>query len=293
MKKRIIALNGGLGNQMFQYSFGRMLEITKGCKIEFDTTFFKDNSDRTIEIQKYSIGPYEFKNHPFYKWIRLMFQRIPFVCWLLGTYKEYDEFQIDKRIKRYNYRFYYGYWQNKDYYSAIKNTIKEELVFSGSLNDSEIDLLHRIEVGDSIAIHVRRGDYLEGKYKCIYTDLDENYYRKAISHTYALLGDLDINRVSLYFFSNDIKWCREHFADLTNAVFVDNRMSSSEHADMVMMQRSRCLIMANSTFSWWAAWLSDRKDRIIIAPGRWYKDNVINSKAVSALVDNGWIMENV
>ena len=293
MKKRIIALNGGLGNQMFQYSFGRMLEITKGCRIEFDTSFYKNNLDRTVEIQKYNIEPYEFKAHPVYNRIRRVFQRIPVVCWLLGIYKEYDEFQIDQRVNKYNYRFYYGYWQNKDYYSTIKKTIKKELIFSGSLNDSEMDLVRRIEDTDTVAIHVRRGDYLEGKCKSIYTDLNEEYYRKAILRANTLLGDSSAEGAKLFFFSNDIIWCKEHFADLTNAVFIDDSMSSSEHTDMMMMQKSRCLIMANSTFSWWAAWLSDREDRIIITPSRWFKDDVINDRAVRALVDSAWITENI
>ena len=94
MRKRIIALNGGLGNQMFQYAFARMLEDRKHCLIEFDTGFYSTVNDRKLAIQNYNIHKYDFCNHEYYNKIRLLFQKIPFVAWLAGTYKEYSEYQL-------------------------------------------------------------------------------------------------------------------------------------------------------------------------------------------------------
>ncbi len=288
--KRIVALSGGLGNQMFQYAFARMLEITKNCDVEFDIGFYAVSHVRTVEIDKYSINKYEFKEHPVFNRIRLAFQRRPFLAWTVGVYKEYSQFQIDPRVFKYNYRFYCGYWQNKDYLELIREKLHNEFRFKGSITIDEMNLIKEIEDGYSVAIHIRRGDYLERDNKRLYHPVSEAYYRKAIERACSEIGNTNVSNIRIYFFSDDIEWCKICFADLPNALFVDNSISSSQHVDMIMMEKARCLITANSSFSWWAAWLSDRDDKIVIVPDKWYCDNKINDKALRALVCDNWIV---
>ena len=286
-KKRIIALSGGIGNQMFQYAFARALQTEKKCEIEFDTVFYGTSQDRKLELTSLNIGDYTFAFHPGYNRVRRLVQRIPVMAWMFGCYKEYREFEVDPRVKKYDYGFYTGYWQNKDYFSEIADTLRNELKFIGELSSQEDALLNCIKKDNSIAVHVRRGDYRSEKNKSMYVTQDEDYYRKAIDRAKI---SINIDEPSLFFFSDDIEWCGNYFSDYKNSVFVDNTISSSPLVDMLFMQNAKCLVMSNSTFSWWSAWLSDREDKVVIAPLRWYRDDKLNIKAISALINDNWLM---
>lgn len=286
-KKRIIALSGGIGNQMFQYAFARALQTTKKCEIEFDTDFYGNSQDRKLELTSLNVGDYMFASHPVYNRVRRFVQRIPLVTWLFGCYKEYKEFEVDPRVKKYDYRFYTGYWQNTDYFLGIADTLRNELKYMGELSSQEDALLNSIRKDDSIAVHVRRGDYRSEKIRSVYVTQDEEYYHNAIDRAKTSIRN---DEPVLYFFSDDIEWCRNCFSDYENAVFVDNTISSSPLVDMLLMQNAKCLVMSNSTFSWWSAWLSDRKDKVVLAPLRWYRDDKLNIKAISALINDNWLM---
>lgn len=289
--KRIVALNGGIGNQMFQYAFARMLETSRSADVEFDIGYYKKKgAGNAAELDLYDIGDRVFKDHAFYNRIRLMLQRVPFVSWIAGTYKEYVQFEIDPRVMKHDYRFYFGYWQNREYFRTISDLIRRELTYTGPVSEGEKKVISELRDRLSIAVHIRRGDYLEGKSTGIYHELGEDYYRRAIRIACEDFMKIDENSARIFFFSNDIAWCRERFSDLENATFVDNSISSSAHIDMLMMKNARCLIMANSTFSWWAAWLSDRSDKLVMIPDRWYNDADTNEKAIKALKEDKWIL---
>lgn len=288
-KKRIVALSGGIGNQMFQYAFAKLLERESGCEIEFDTGFYSKTPDRTIGLTSYDIGNYVFKNHIKYNMIRHLFQRIPFLSWIAGTYKEYKQFEIDLRVYKYAYSFYFGYWQNLRYYSDMDSILRERLRYKGDLSDRVQVLNREINGSFSVAVHVRRGDYLEDK--SIYHVLNKDYYIKAIDRACLELNVTSTDDLKLYFFSDDIEWCKKNFGGIKTAFFVDNSVSESEHIDILLMRCARCLIMANSTFSWWSAWLSERSDKVVITPDRWFSDRKMNEKALEALIPNYWIME--
>ncbi len=286
MKKRIVALSGGIGNQMFQYAFGRYLEINKNCTVEFDTAFFESSGDRNLELGDLNICAHEFENHPFFNTVRLFVQRIPLLSWLAGCYKEYREFEVDDRIIKRNYVFYSGCWQNKDYSSGMIDLLRREFCYSKELSPEIFELNKQIKGFGSIAVHVRRGDYQSEQLKNKYVCQDLDYYNRSISCAKDMVSGAS---PQIYVFSDDIEWCRSNFEN-DNTVFVDDSISKSVHTDMLLMKNARCLIMANSTFSWWAARLSEREDKIVFMPERWYKDNELNRKAVNALRVDGWIL---
>ncbi len=286
-RRQIVALSNGIGNQMFQYAFGRALESKKGCTVEFDTYYFSKHTDRRLELTKLKVSDHVFRTHPMYNRIRLVVQRIPGISRLFGCYKEYDEFDVVKGIVESDYRFYSGYWQNRDYFSGISDIIKTELTYDGTFSSSVMSVYQRISQSDTIAVHVRRGDYLSSQFSSKYAVQGEEYYAGALEMASKLIGS---SNPMLYFFSDDIDWCRDHFTVYENAVFIDDRISDSVHSDMFLMQSARCLIMSNSTFSWWSAWLSDREDKVVIMPGQWFHDRDLNVKAVRALHCSGWIL---
>lgn len=287
--KMIVALTGGLGNQMFQYAFGRVLSNKYEVEIEFDSNFYIKHPEWKIQLQKYNINNCSIKEHAFYGKIRLIFQRIPFVRWLIGTYKEHTEFVIDKNIYSHRYRFYSGYWQNYRYYDDIKEQLVQELKYKGDIPDNVRKIIDEMNNNKSIAVHVRRGDYLEGNFNRVFHCLEENYYKKAIEKAYDTLNSSpDHTDSKVYFFSNDIEWCKKTYGNIDNAVFIDKTISDSEHIDLYIMQHAKCLIMANSTFSWWAAWFNSIKGNYVIAPSKWYVDNKKNEDAKKALIMEMW-----
>lgn len=280
-KKIIVALTGGLGNQMFQYAFGRMLQERFGVDLEFDISFYRTHPERSVQIDKYNIANVTFKYHPIYSRLRLIFQRIPVLRWIVGTYKERREFVLDENIFTHRYSYYAGYWQNFRYFERIAGKLRQELEFKGSIPEVVKTLSDRMKNEDSIAVHIRRGDFLSEKYIDEFCTLNEEYYRSAIKF-------LSREGRPIYFFSNDIKWCKKTFGDINNSFFVDNSISISEHTDFYLMRSAQHLIMANSTFSWWAGEIAYSNNREVICPINWYVNQNINRKAKEALINPDW-----
>ena len=290
LKRKIIVLSGGLGNQMFQYAFGRMLQLRFGVEVEFDTCFYDNNTDWKMGLGKFNIVPCVFNSHKIYNAIRLKIQRIYVLRWIFGVYKEYRLFDIDKKVFHIKYSIYAGYWQNKGYYEKIRDDLKKEFKIKEELSERQQELANRLKCNNSVAIHVRRGDYTNSKFNKRFVNLDMDYYKKAIDKAVSILSMTNADNISFYCFSNDIAWCRNNFSDLKNVTYVDNSISSGPEMDMSLIELAKVKIIANSTFSWWAAWLSDRKDDTVIAPSAWYHDKKMNAKACTALLEKNWVI---
>lgn len=291
-KKIIVALSGGLGNQFFQYAFGRMLQERFGCDLEFDTSFYRKHPEWSIQIDKYNIPKVTFKDHKVYSKIRLLVQRIPVIRWLVGTYKENQEFVLDNNVFKHRYAFYCGYWQNYRYFEDIEDKLKEELQFKGSISPQVQELAEKMQNEPSIAVHVRRGDFLNEEYKSVYYILNEDYYRRAIeeakTHICNRFGQ--DSTINVFFFSNDIEWCKQTYGDIPNAIFVDSKISESEHTDLYLMRHTNRLVMANSTFGWWAGNMMNSQEHKVICPNTWYVDCGKNTIAREALLEPSWIL---
>ena len=155
----------------------------------------------------------------------------------------------------------------KKYFKPISKRLKDELQFKdGALEGVNEKVQDEILSTNAVAIHVRRADYVndEANYK-IYSNLfKEGYYPKAVEN----IEKLTENPV-YFIFSDDIKWCKEHFKLETNASirFVENK---SAFADFYLMSKCNHNIIANSTFSWWSAWLNNSPGKVVISPKKWF-----------------------
>ncbi|MGI5172158.1 alpha-1,2-fucosyltransferase [Treponema sp. OMZ 840] len=189
-------------------------------------------------------------------------------------------------------RYLEGYWQTEKYFLPIAADIRSAFTFRPPLSEQSAALKTEIrsyaENGLACAsVHVRRGDYLATKTLHVCT---EHYYNNAIARV------LENHPVSaFYVFSDDIAWCREHLNFCgTNAVFIDWNTKTDSWQDMALMSLCRFNIIANSSFSWWAAWLNDNPDKKIIAPAVWnrreleYKDSYYKYD-YSDIVPESWI----
>lgn len=299
---KIVNITGGLGNQMFQYAFALALK----CKHpeekvyidvqHYHTIFFKRykgiNLHNGFEIAKVFpkanipiAGFWQLAKItywvPNYVLSRLVRKALPlrnteFVPPYSMNYV-YDRSALERKGDCY----YEGYWQSVHYYSGIKNELRE--IFSHPTpNDYNADMIRKITESKSVGIHVRRGDYLnEPEFSGI---CDISYYQKAIMDLKS-----DGKAHAFFIFSNDIEWCREHIAPLLEGhsyTFVTGNTGHHSCWDMFLMTYCKDLVIANSSFSWWGAFLNAHVNRVY-APFPW-----LNRDCELDVYEDSWIKVN-
>jgi len=237
----ITRLQGGLGNQLFQWATGRYLSMKNNCELKFDLSFYPMQTLRKVEIDQFLGVNLSAVNQ---------FDIVKPVIEVVDdfTFKEieYDPSKI---------LYLNGYWQNENYFDSIRETIKKDLV----LDESEMCKLKLTPLIDMniTSLHIRRTDYVSSNGFHPVQSID--YYQKAID----IIGDYDY----LFVFSDDIDWCRENLS-FKNMVFM-NRPLSNIH-DMLIMSMCKNNIIANSSFSWWAAYFNTNPDKIVCYPALWF-----------------------
>lgn len=275
---KIIIIRGGLGNQMFIYAF--YLSLKK--KYPF-SIFFLDMLDSWFAHGGYDIlKVFQLENRKTYKF----YMQIRNICdeyftkYLFDRFLENSVHEIvsTQRNKRKTLLIYDGFWQSEKYFESVKDTVKQKFKFDlNKLNHESKFLLAEINRNNSVAIHVRRGDYLN--HNEIFGNIcTVDYYMKAISQLKEVEKDLHF-----YFFSDDKDWIKKNI-NLENSSMVDCNYGEDSWQDMCLMSYCKHNIIANSTFSWWGAWLNNNPNKIVIAPKKW--SNTIKDVEV---IPNSWI----
>ena len=275
---KIIIIRGGLGNQMFIYAF--YLSLKK--KYPF-SIFFLDMLDSWFAHGGYDIlKVFQLENRKTYKF----YMRIRSICdkyftkYLFYRFSESSVHEIvsAQRNKRKALLIYDGFWQSEKYFESVKNIVKQKFQFDlDKLNHESKFLLAEINRNNSVAIHIRRGDYLN--HNEIFGNIcTVDYYLKAISQLKELEKDLHF-----YFFSDDKDWIKSNF-NLENSSMVDCNYEEDSWQDMCLMSYCKHNIIANSTFSWWGAWLNNNPNKKVIAPQKW--SNTIKDVEV---IPDSWI----
>lgn len=283
----IVRLKGGLGNQMFQYALGRALAEKKHEKLWLDIRDFEKDRLRKYELDKQNISKVYYNGFSlsmyaiigrFCKKIgnRKMINRLLRVC---GEEKEFLVQSITSE------RYLDGYWQNINYFKDIRPMLVNEFRYTGSLTQLQNQVIINMQNENSVAMHVRRGDYLTGAAAELYVILNRDYYDVAMDYLRSKIADLKI-----YVFSDDIEWCKKEFSDLSDAVFVDSSISTNQHVDLELMKNCKHFIIANSTFSWWASWLTNYNEKIVIAPYHWFKNEQLNCRIQQALLSDAVLL---
>jgi hypothetical protein len=290
----VIKLNGGLGNQLFQYAFGRYLASLFKTNVKFDLQFNSNGENYTLrelgltkfkidldiasheEINNYKL----FKNSYLSRFERKLSQLIPFINKRISVEKPFE------KIRSFRDNCYYdGYWQSENYFKPIKDIIRKDLTLNFDLDEANKKFATEISKSTtSISLHVRRGDYLsiESNAK-IFNVCDLDYYLRAIE-----IVKEKIPSPIFYIFSDDIIWAKEIFKD-NNFKIVDIN-PNNPNADMYLMSQCKHNIIANSTFSWWGAWLNTNNQKLVIAPNKWYLNNKLNTKCVRNLIPENWLV---
>jgi len=268
--KIISKIYGGLGNQMFQYACGKAVAKRLGARLCFDLSWFKAGN-RTFML-------YSFPNikYPVYQDKQDIFKRI---LRRMGLYtiqyideQEYSYWSGIESIKSSVHLS--GYWQDEKYFIGISSIIKKDFMFPefDSLEAKNI-AKEIIESTCSISIHIRRCDYVEDpKINSVHGICSSDYYKKALQ----IIINKYNGRITpdLYLFSDDPDWVKNNFDTfgLPSVVVDIQEHKDKPYHDMHLMTLCKHHIIANSSFSWWGAWLSSRNG-IVIAPKRWFAED--------------------
>lgn len=276
----IIRLWGGVGNQLFQYSFGCYLKEKIGAEIAFDTASF-GTSDQLRKLEIASIvSDINLKDVCFTKYKGLLNRilRLGFQC--KNTYLVESDFSINKLAKMSGNIFLQGYWQEEMYARSFPT----KLILDGWRTPKSLtDISKCIAAAENpIALHVRRGDYFSPKNIGIYGVCTEKYYQSAIEYVEAKIH----GNKQYFVFSDDVPWVYEHITLPENAIIVPN-YPVPQFSYIYLMSLCKISIISNSSFSWWGAYLNRHEDKLIIVPSRW----TLTSNKTLAL--NDWLKISV
>ena len=295
----IVHLQGGLGNQIFQYAAGRQLAINQGSELRLDLSWFKgDQRRRGFTPRRFLLDRFAIVAG---RATRADASRIRLRAELRRIFRfggsksaaeeetpwlvERSHFVFDPRVLRaHGDTYLHGYWQNERYFAESSDLLRDELRLRQP-PDSRTDVIRsRMANSNSVAIHVRRGDYLEqADAPRSHRVCGADYYHECLR--------LMVERVDdprFFIFSDDPEWVARNILIPGNAPFeiVTHNDEGKAHEDLMLISACRHQILSNSTFGWWGAWLNPNPDKIVIGPERWFRGDVFDT---SELLPPGWL----
>lgn len=277
---KLVSVVGGLGNKMFCYAF--MIGLSKKhtarlfrpfndrsgryghAGFQLDKVFEMRSEDKKWHLGLTLFGAYWHLTRLFPKRMR------PLLLRLVGM----NEVKVAENMVFYpevlqsvhRNELFVGTWQSPLYFEGAEADVRAALVFKKELlNMPTRQLRDTITDCNAVSLHVRRDDYLSGEYSKGFGGIcTKAYYKNAIEYL-----KQNTDNPKFFVFSDDINWCRENL-DVSDATFVDCNHGDESWQDMYLMSCCKHNIIANSTFSWWGAWLNPNPDKIIVAPDRWW-----------------------
>lgn len=271
----VTKLIGGLGNQMFQYAVGRQLAVLRKTLLKLDLSGFDNYTLREYLLDRFNIQAEPADEQDLSKMNSLCEEAAvkagklnPFSKPAARYFKESRRsyFRFQKKVLQLPADSYLdGYWVHPRYFSGIRNELLREFSSKAPMNSRSQAVLQKMRGSESCSVHIRRGDYVTDPRTMRYHGvLSPDYYRAAVRR----ITERSPN-ACFYLFSDDLDWVRENLNLEQQHVLVDTNVGESPHFDMMMMAECKHHIIANSTFSWWAAWLSTHPESMVIAPAQW------------------------
>jgi hypothetical protein len=274
---------GGLGNQLFQYAFARQLAINYNTSLYLDPSWFlnknKKETPRYLDILSFNVKPIILGKKRRMMSSLLRRRAVAFLSPILPI-KPFRErpgqapSSVLCSVK--NNSFLFGYWQSQDYFSLIRSQLLSELAPQDHCGTSFDQISAEMQSTNSVSLHIRRGDYVNSRYHSV---CDLSYYLKALNVIMS-----KVNQVKIYVFSDDVEWCRRYLALPIPYVLIRDLVALSSPLELYLMSKCRHHIIANSTFSWWGAWLSTYNNKIVVAPSQWFA----NSPMPPYLIPSDW-----
>lgn len=262
----IVRTLGGLGNQMYGYGMYKKL-LSLGRKAKMDISFYRAPGAPSFELGTVFNISADYANTIDVMKAKGIVARIVRRVGIPSASKRWvivdPHDQYDPSVLELDNVYLDGYWSSFDYFAGIEDDLRREYTFKQPLVDRNVSVARQIADTNSVSIHVRRGDYL--KYPDIYEMLTADYYRRAIKRI-----SETVSNPKFFCFSNDIEWCKSSFYS-EEIEYIDWNTSAG-YIDMQLMSMCKHNIVANSTFSIWAAWLNNNADKVVLRPERYFCD---------------------
>ena len=285
----LVELIGGMGNQMFQYAAAKSLALHHHVELKLVTNNTGKKIPEGIQQRQFDLHHFHLPD-PF-----ATAAEINLLSSISLMEKIREKARPNHKRKIYREPFFHydvnffdagpnvflkGLWQSEKYFDKYKTDIRHTFRCKEDVIKSFKDVVEKMNQQHSVALHIRRGDYLAKVSLQVLGLVPIEYYKKSI----ALLSS-KINDPVFYIFSDDIGWARENLK-IDSAVFVSGSITKHHIEDLYLMSRCKHNIIANSSFSWWGAWLNNNPNKIIIAPRKWFNKG---PKDTQDLLPDEWI----
>ncbi|RAM61656.1 hypothetical protein RB25_21875 [Herbaspirillum rubrisubalbicans] len=281
-------LIGGLGNQMFQYAAGRALALRRGVPFAIDSRAFSEYKTHAFGMQCFSAELNEaparlLPNPPAEGRLQRLLRR--FMPTPLKVYTE-KSFTFDADVLSLPDGTYLdGYWQTEKYFADFADTIRGDFTVRHAPSAGNKAWLERIAGTHSVSLHIRRGDYVSNAAAAaVHGTCDLGYYERAVAYLREITG-VD---PELFVFSDDLDWVAANLRLPYPMHLIRDNDAATNYEDLRLMTACRHHIVANSSFSWWGAWLDGRTDSITVAPARWF---VADTPDARDLVPLRWVRQ--
>jgi hypothetical protein len=285
----ITQIVGGLGNQMFQYAHGRALSLRNKTVLKLDVDYYSQYDLRKFSLNVYPIHASIATKEEIaqLKQIRKK-PSIPLVSRFLPdpqTWFEEKNMRFDAKYLVLPSNVYVqGYWQCEKYFADFENEIRKDFTVLSAPKDGNAVMMEKINSCHAISIHIRRGDYVTNAHtNQVHGTCSLEYYREAVN----MLAEGHHNP-QVFVFSDDLQWVAQNLQLTIPMVMVDCNNADTDFEDIRLMSACKDHVIANSSFSWWGAWLNPNKSKRVIAPKRWFAAENMNAQSVD-VVPQSWI----
>lgn len=286
----IVRLIGGLGNQLFQYAVGRRLAHVLGTELKLDITGFE-----TYKKRKYYLRPFNIQENfassaeiaalvPKGRLERALAKR-----WQKKwpKYIQQRYFHFDPDILNLSDGVYLdGYWQSEKYFADIAGIIHREFTVKTPQTGKDKELAEITAATESVSLSIRRGDYVSSPdMNQFHGVCDLDYYSRCVEHI-----TQTVKNPHFFIFGDDPQWARNNLKLPYPSTLVDHNGPDKGYEDLRLISQCKHNIIANSSFSWWGAWLNPRNEKIVIAPKQWFGEKVQDSRKMDDLLPATWIV---
>lgn len=282
----ITELNGGLGNQLFQYAAGLSLALKHQTTLKVSIQFKNNDTSRNLGLSHFNTNVIEANQEEINQLYSSSTLNRSIQALLPPPFKHYfreKHFAYQSGFNKLGPNVYLkGYWQSELYFSSIADQVKATFTLKPEYYSSVLSLIEEIKTSESVSIHIRKGDYLLHPYSEYYASLESAYYITAI----AALQEQH-PQLKLFVFTDDPNWVKENLHLASPYRLISGIETSSMYEDFQAMLSCKYHIIANSSFSWWTAWLSAREGKKVIAPKQWFKNGPTDTQD---LVPKSWLI---
>lgn len=276
---------GGLGNQMFQYAIGRALSLRFGVPLILDTSDFVRYKlhhgfelPRLFKVPMSIATPDDMKHVLGWQYTQIVKRLLvrPFFKHLRPK-----NFIVEPHFHHWSginnlaaSSYLYGHWQSASYFNDFENVIRSDFQFKNPFDEHNNNVAGLIKNSNSISLHIRRGDYVNNSQNLLRHGLCSlGYYQNAVEFILH-----HVVEPTIFVFSDDIDWARHNLNLSVPSYFISHNTGPNSYIDMQLMSLCRHHIIANSSFSWWGAWLASWEKQIVIAPQPWFEDAQMDAR---------------